>query len=76
VDGDGVITSADVTMLRRYIAATDKAAFKDSNPSFDEAAADVNGDGTIDSEDVALLRRWIAECADNKPGLGLLYQCH
>jgi uncharacterized repeat protein (TIGR02543 family) len=67
VDGDGVITSADVTLLRRFIAANDKDDFIANNPSFNLANANVdgsigngtNGDG-IDSADVTLLRRWIA----------------
>jgi hypothetical protein len=64
VDGDGVIDSADVTLLRRYIAQEfksedDRKNWMDAN-GFDPANADVNGDGVIDAEDVSLLRRWIA----------------
>jgi hypothetical protein len=60
VDGDGVIDAADITLLRRYIAAEDKKAFLDANPRFNIDNADVNGDGVIDANDVALLRRYVA----------------
>jgi hypothetical protein len=59
-NGDGFINAADVTMLRRYIAASDKDAFVRDNPNFILVNADVNGDGTIDSADVTLLRRYLA----------------
>jgi ribosomal protein S18 len=64
VDGDGVIDSADVTLLRRYVAASDKGDFLDRNPGFNLENADVNGDSRIDSADITLLRRYIA--ASNK----------
>jgi hypothetical protein len=70
VDGDGVITSADVTMLRRYIGAENKNVFRAENISFNLANADVNGDGVIDSEDVTLLRSWIAARDKDSVALG------
>jgi hypothetical protein len=60
VDGNGVINAADVTMLRRYIAATDKDAFIRDNPSFNKDNADANGDGMINATDVTLLRTYLA----------------
>jgi uncharacterized repeat protein (TIGR02543 family) len=66
VDGDGVITSADVTMLRRFIAASCKDEFMRNNRSFTLANANVDGSSEfgdyrdIDAADVTLLRRWIA----------------
>ena len=60
VDNDGVIDAADISLLRRYIAAEDKNAFLSENPDFNEDNADVNGDGIINAEDVALLRRYVA----------------
>ena len=64
VDGDGVIDSADVSLLRRYISANDKEAFKAANPNFNEDNADINGDGIICAADVTLLRKYIAGFAD------------
>jgi uncharacterized repeat protein (TIGR02543 family) len=60
VDGDGVIDAADVTLLRRYIAAENKDMFLIENPRFNRDNADVNGDGFIGPDDVALLRMYIA----------------
>jgi hypothetical protein len=60
VDGNGYINAADVTALRRYIAASDKVAFVAENPWFNEANADANGDGKIDAADVTLLRKYLA----------------
>jgi len=60
VDNDGVIDSADISLLRRYISANDKNTFLSENPDFNEDNADVNGDGEINAEDVALLRRYVA----------------
>jgi RHS repeat-associated protein len=60
VNGDGIITAADVTLLRRYIAADCKITFLAETPNFILANADVNGDGVIDNADVDLLRAHIA----------------
>jgi hypothetical protein len=64
VDGNGYINSADVTMLRRYIAhmaaGGTTAQFEAANPGFNVNNADVNGNGTIDFADVTLLRRYVA----------------
>jgi hypothetical protein len=64
VDGSGYINSADVTMLRRYIAhmaaGGTTAQFEAANPGFNVNNADVNGNGTIDFADVTLLRRYVA----------------
>jgi hypothetical protein len=61
VDGDGQVNSADITLLRRYIASgLTPQEFVSLNPAFNAANADVNGDGDIDAEDVTLLRQYIA----------------
>jgi hypothetical protein len=63
VDGDGVIDAADITLLRRYIAAEgrgDLENFHRENPRFNAANADVNGNGKIDFFDVLLLREYIS----------------
>jgi hypothetical protein len=59
VTGGISVGSNDVTMLRRYIAATNKEKFKE-NSAFNEYNADVNGDGVIDTSDVTLLRIYVA----------------
>jgi hypothetical protein len=60
INGSGSIDAADITLLRAYIAAQDKAAFLAANPAFSTANADVNSDGFINSADITLLRRWLA----------------
>jgi hypothetical protein len=60
VNGDGLVNASDVTMLRGYIAAEDKTAFRSANPAFCLHNADLNGDGFINSADITLLRRRIA----------------
>jgi hypothetical protein len=60
IDGNGHINSADVTLLRRYVAAADKAAFLDQHQNFNLRRADVNFDSRVDASDVTLLRRHIA----------------
>ena len=67
VDGDGVIDSADITLLRRYIAAENKDEFLDENPMFNKDNADVNGDGIICAEDVALLRQYVSGWLQSLP---------
>ena len=53
INGDGVVTTKDVTALRRYIAG-----------GYDvecvESSLDVNGDGVVTTKDVTMLRRYIA----------------
>jgi hypothetical protein len=62
VDGDGVIDAADITLLRRYIAANDKTIFLQQNPRFNIANARVFGQTNAypTAADVALLRQYIA----------------
>lgn len=55
VDGDGEITSADVTALSRYTAG-----WGGEYTPADPAAADVDGDGEVTSADVAALSRLAA----------------
>jgi uncharacterized repeat protein (TIGR02543 family) len=57
IDGDGNINSADVTLLRRYIAAEDKplvTGIKLTN------AKVTPGTGDVSAADITMLRRWIA----------------
>jgi len=62
VNGDGVINAADLTLLRRYIAADDKGAFIEEHSSnFNIANARVSGGSGIGPADLALLRRYITE---------------
>jgi hypothetical protein len=68
IDGDGTINSADVTLLRRYVAAENKAVFLEDN-TFDLEAAYVLGQEKIGAEEITMLRRWIATAGD-KPALG------
>jgi hypothetical protein len=56
IDADGKIDSADVTLLRRYIAAEDKGDFGNINL----ANAKVSGRNSITAEDITMLRRYIA----------------
>ena len=57
-DGNGEITSKDVTLIRRYIASYDDST---GSSSVEVApGADVNANGEITSKDVTLLRRYLA----------------
>jgi peptidoglycan/xylan/chitin deacetylase (PgdA/CDA1 family) len=69
VDDNGVINASDVTMLRRYIAASDKPAFI-ANNSFNAYNADVDGLPGITSGDVAQLRRYLAATDPSTVRLG------
>ena len=53
-DGDGEVTSVDVTFIQRYLAHLDVPE------GFNEAAADVDGDGEITSVDVTFIQRYLA----------------
>jgi uncharacterized repeat protein (TIGR02543 family) len=65
IDGDGWINSADVTMMRRYVAENDKAAFLNSNPTFCVIRADVCGHGEpFDAGCVTMLRRYVASSSN------------
>ena len=70
VNGDGVINAADITLLRRYIAAIDKYAFIAAT-GFIRANADMFGDGIIDYANVELLRRHLAAADPSTVPLGL-----
>jgi RHS repeat-associated protein len=61
VDGDGVIDSADITLLRRYISAENKNQFVEQNPRFNLGNARVTGhSGNPNANDVATLRQYVA----------------
>jgi hypothetical protein len=71
INGDGYINAADTTLLRRYIASIDKAAFRRSNTQFRLDLADLDNDGQITATDVTVLRAYIATPGtDTKPILG------
>lgn len=53
INGDGVVGTKDVTVLRRYIAGGYDVTVVDE-------ALDVNGDGEVTTKDVTVLRRFIA----------------
>lgn len=53
LDGDQVVTTSDVIILRRYLAGGYEI-------SIDNRAADVNGDGIINTADVITIRRYLA----------------
>ena len=53
VNGDGEITTKDVTILRRYLAGG-------WDVTINEANSDINGDGEVTTKDVTLLRRHLA----------------
>jgi len=59
VDGDNRVTSADATLLARFVTMTDEMRLI-YFPDFCTFAADINGDGAVNSEDVVLLARWLA----------------
>jgi hypothetical protein len=70
VDGDCRINSADVTLLRRYIAAEDKETFVKAT-GFIEVNAKVAGNKDISAADVTMLRRYIAVSGGSRPVLGV-----
>jgi len=70
IDNDGVINAADVTLLRRYIAAGNKTDFLAQHQNFDLRHADVNFDSRIDISDVTLLRRHLAATNPSTVRLG------
>ena len=51
-DGDGVINTKDVTILRRHLTGW--------SVNINLANADVNADGTVNAKDVTILRRFLA----------------
>ncbi len=53
IDGDGIVTPYDVTILKRYLV-------DGWNVQINEEAADLNGDGEINSKDVTILRRYLS----------------
>ena len=53
LDGNGLINTTDVVLLRRYIAGG-------YGVEISEKAADLNSDGTLNTTDIVLLRRYIA----------------
>lgn len=65
IDGDGVLTVGDVTLLQQYIAEfTDNGTpIIDSSDERAFATADFNGDGSINVMDVTAMQRALAEFA-------------
>jgi hypothetical protein len=60
VNSDGVINSADVTMLKYYIASSDRPKFRADNRTFNFENARVAGGSDVTAADVSLLQLWIA----------------
>ena len=59
VNGDGEVNSADVVLLRKYMADYN---FEAGTSTVDVAkGADANGDGEVNSTDVVLLRKYMAD---------------
>jgi hypothetical protein len=56
VDGNGIINSADVTMLKRFLLASSPEAFIAANPTFIPANARVSGGNTVTSFDLTMLK--------------------
>lgn len=53
-DGDGEVTSLDVTVIQRELACMNVP------DSYDDFAADVDGDGFVTSMDATMIRRYLA----------------
>jgi hypothetical protein len=60
INGDGVINSGDVTMLKYYIASSNRNTFRAENPTFNFDAARVTWGAEPTAADVSLLQLWIA----------------
>lgn len=59
VNGDGVISANDATIIMRYVARL--------NSEINESVADVNGDGVISANDATLIKRYVAKLTDAFP---------
>jgi peptidoglycan/xylan/chitin deacetylase (PgdA/CDA1 family) len=75
VRGRTYINSADVTLLRRYVASGEHGSlarqqFRQNNSLFNAANADVNGDEIINEADITLLRSYIAATDPSTVRLG------
>jgi len=57
VNGDGIINAADITLLRRYLAADDRAAFRQTHPNFNRHNATRHINSALSYCDVEELRR-------------------
>jgi hypothetical protein len=60
VNSDGIINSGDVTMLKYYIASSDRPKFRADNHTFNFENARVAGGTDVTAADVSLLQLWIA----------------
>jgi peptidoglycan/xylan/chitin deacetylase (PgdA/CDA1 family) len=68
IDGSGSINSADVTMLRRFIATDNKPWFI-SNTSFTELNSNIGGLGVGSSGGLNMLRRHVASTLPTELGI-------
>jgi len=60
LNGDGQLTSADATMLARWLIATsEEERASEYFKNFNELAADINMDGKVDLNDLTYLSRWL-----------------
>ena len=69
INNDGVINAADVSLLRGYLAASDRAAFAAAN-GLNRANMDVTGDGQVGEADVNRLRQYVAATNPSTINLG------
>lgn len=61
VNNDGIISNADVTLVRQYVA--DMVEFD----TYQKIAADVNGDGKISMLDVVMIQQVLSGQLDGFP---------
>jgi hypothetical protein len=71
VNSDGVINSADVTMLKYYIASSDRPKFRADNRTFNFENARVAGGTDVTAADVSLLQLWIATPVNGRSSVKL-----
>jgi peptidoglycan/xylan/chitin deacetylase (PgdA/CDA1 family) len=71
INGDGYINAADVTLLRRYVAAANKNTFISNNqPFYIENARVLGGTGNPTAAEVTQLRRYLAASDPSSVRLG------
>jgi uncharacterized repeat protein (TIGR02543 family) len=61
VNGDGILDNNDITLLTRFLLASDRSAFIAANPAFVYDNADVNNDDEITTTDLTLLRYIVSQ---------------
>ena len=69
INDDGVINAADLTWLRRYMDAADRAAFAEAN-GLNRVNMDVTGSGQVNEASVSRLRDYLAATNPSSVNLG------